>query len=147
MNIRIGILNRFGTGILIYIMNEQPPNLPRNNVIQGPWGKKPPEKTENNIGDRTPESLLENLVGDDPKIDLVRALIGRMNGLSNSFLEVCSTARASRPLEKSISEQKQILSSWTQEDLISFANNESNHKVFLQKPALAIAIYDLLNKF
>ena len=110
-------------------MEKQPP---KNNVISGPWGERIAQQ--------------KNAEGKEMSLEKARHIISRATGLSEEFLILCVTAGNSRPSDESIAKQQEAISSWTTEEVVSFANKESNYTLLLQKPALVLAIYNILNK-
>jgi hypothetical protein len=99
------------------------------NVIKGPWGspKNEESKTEKKMS-----------------LEEAREIITEVTGLSDAFLTLCQTARNTIIPDDKIAEQKHLISTWSKVELITFANDQSKHALLLQKPALAIAIYDLV---
>lgn len=100
------------------------------NVIKGPW--------------REPKAGEEKSEDSKMSLEEARAIISRNTGLSESFLILCSTAGNPKPEDIKIFQQKQSIIFWTKAELLAFANDESKHAILLQKPALAIAIYELI---
>ncbi len=105
------------------------------NVIKGPWGEPKAKEGKKDI-----------VEGGRLSLDVAQRVISQKTGLSEPFLSLCLGAANPRPSQPKIEEQKREISSWTLNELLAFANDESNHGVLSQKPALAIAIYELVAK-
>jgi len=68
-----------------------------------------------------------------------------MTGVSDEFSGIYKTAKNSNPLPNKIAEQEKEYSTWTKEELQSFANNPKNYPTFRTRPAMVVAIYNLLS--
>jgi hypothetical protein len=134
-------------------------NEPKDNVVRGVnFGKpktvesgKTTEANLNKVGKI--DSIRRGDVGQisagefklsDGTLDL---LMGLMTGLSKEFSDIYNSAKNSNPLPIKIAEQEREYSTWTKEDLQDFANNPRNYPIFQTRPAMVVAIYNILSRF